>query len=96
MGELRTELRRAVRQRFTRIDLERFKAELRDHMTHFLFERTKRSPIVIPVVNIINGTVEASTVHGGKQTGTVKALATQEQKHFQDLRARLLAQDQLD
>ncbi len=53
MNGLRTELRRAVQQRFTRIDLDRFKAELKDHITHYLFEHTQRSPIVIPVVNAI-------------------------------------------
>lgn len=53
MNGLRTELRRAVQQRFTRIDLDRFKAELKDHITHYLFEHTQRTPIVIPVVNAI-------------------------------------------
>src|ERR1035438_9674054 len=63
MNNLRQELRRAVQQRFKRIDLDRFKAELKDHITHFLFEQTQRSPIVIPVVNVIGGKVEAKTVH---------------------------------
>ncbi|MEK7153223.1 MAG: ribonuclease J, partial [Patescibacteria group bacterium] len=53
MNNLRQELRRAVQQRFKRVDLDRFKAELKDHITHFLFDQTQRSPIVIPVVNII-------------------------------------------
>src|SRR5437764_6724905 len=34
MNNLRQELRRAVQQRFKRIDLDRFKAELKDHITH--------------------------------------------------------------
>jgi ribonuclease J len=55
MNGLRAELRRAVGQRFKRVDLDRFKAELKDHITHFLFEQTQRSPIVIPVVNVIGG-----------------------------------------
>src|SRR5690606_18353901 len=55
MNEFRTELRRAIRQRFKRVDLDRFKQELREHVTHFLFEQTQRSPIVIPVVNVIGG-----------------------------------------
>lgn len=55
MNEFRTELRRAVGQRFRRVDLDRFKQELREHVTHFLFEHTQRSPIVIPVVNVIGG-----------------------------------------
>ncbi len=55
MNTFRTELRRAVQQRYKRIDLDRFKAELKDHITHFLYEQTGGSPIVIPVVNIIGG-----------------------------------------
>ena len=55
MNTFRIELKRAVAQRFKRIDLDRFKAELRDHITHFLFEHTGGSPIVIPVVNVISG-----------------------------------------
>ena len=59
----RAELRRAVGQRFKRVDLDLFKQEIKEHITHFLFEQTQRSPIVIPVVNVIGGKVEAQTVH---------------------------------
>ncbi len=55
VSNLRVELKRAVGQRFKRIDLDRFKAELKDHVTHFLYEHTGGSPIVIPVVNVIGG-----------------------------------------
>lgn len=51
----KTELRRAVQQRFKRVDPDRFKSEIRDFITHFLFDQTGRSPIVIPVVNVIGG-----------------------------------------
>lgn len=54
MAAFRAELRRFVGQRFKRLDLEHFKLELRDHITHFMFEQTKRSPMVIPVVNIVD------------------------------------------
>ncbi len=60
VSNLRMELKRAVQQRYKRIDLDRFKAELKDHVTHFLYEHTGGSPIVIPVVNVIGG---------GKPTG---------------------------
>jgi ribonuclease J len=55
MNGFRTELRRAVQQRFKRVDLDRFKVELKEHITHYLFEQTQRSPIVIPVVNVVGG-----------------------------------------
>jgi ribonuclease J len=53
MDGLRAELKRAAAQRFTRVDLDRFKQELKDHISHYLYEHTKRSPILIPVVNVV-------------------------------------------
>ncbi len=93
MNGLRNEIRRAVSQRFKRIDLDRFKAELKDHMTHYLFEQTQRSPIVIPVVNIVGGKPEgAKTVHQEK-TKTAEEIAAEQQERFQKMRERLLTQD---
>ncbi len=100
MSGLRSELKRAVAQRFKRVDLDRFKAELKDHITHYLFERTQRSPIVIPVVNVIGGKGETKTVHGGRgdsgQAGadkTPEQLAAEQQRRFQQMRERLLGTD---
>lgn len=53
MDGLRAELKRASAQRFSRVDLDRFKQELKDHIGHYLYEHTKRSPVLIPVVNVI-------------------------------------------
>ncbi|HVX48058.1 MAG TPA: ribonuclease J [Candidatus Saccharimonadales bacterium] len=95
MNGLRVELKRAVQQRFKRVDLDRFKAELKDHVTHYLFEHTQRSPIVIPVVNVISGgggKVEAKTVHNGKAK-SADDVAAEQQKRFQEMRERLLTQD---
>lgn len=69
MNQFRTELRRAVGQRFKRVDLDRFKQELKEHVTHFLFENTGRAPIVIPVVNIINSGSKGSTAGNGGGRG---------------------------
>lgn len=96
MNGLRIELKRAVQQRFKRVDLDRFKAELKDHITHYLFEQTQRSPIVIPVVNVIGGKPDgAKTVHQSK-TKSAEEVAADQQKRFQEMRARLLGQDQQD
>ncbi len=96
MNGLRQELKRAVAQRFKRVDLDRFKAELKDHVTHYLFEQTQLSPIVIPVVNVISGKVgETKTVHTN-QTKSDEELAAEQQRRFQEMRARLLGQDQPD
>jgi ribonuclease J len=93
MNGLRNEVRRAVQQRFKRVDLDRFKVELKDHMTHYLFEQTQRSPIVIPVVNVIGGKTEnAKTVHQSK-TKTAEEIAAEQQARFQQMRERLLTQD---
>jgi ribonuclease J len=95
MNGLRAEIRRAVQQRYKRVDLDRFKAELKDHVTHYLFEQTKKSPIVIPVVNVIGGIVDSKTVQQSK-TKSAEDMATEQQKRFQEMRARLLSQDQPD
>lgn len=102
MNGLRTELKRAVQQRFKRVDLDRFKAELKDHVTHYLFEHTQRSPIVIPVINIIAGNGGGGSKQAGdkKQADkpaevqkTPEEVAADQQKRFQEMRARLLTQD---
>lgn len=108
MTGLRNELRRAVTQRFKRIELDRFKQEIKEHVTHYLYEQTNRSPIVIPVVNVINGRAAA----GGKTQGndkkaqnsklptekkskepTSEEIAAEQQKRFDEMRAKLLGQD---
>ena len=66
MNNFRAELRRAVSQRFKRVDLDRFKAELKDHVTHFLYEHTNRSPIVIPVVNVVSAGKQGESKNGPK------------------------------
>lgn len=95
MNGLRTELRRAISQRFKRVDLDRFKAELKDHITHYLFEHTQQSPIVIPVVNVIGGKPEGKTPQGqnGAPAKSNEQIAADQQKRFQEMRARLLTQD---
>ena len=60
MDGLRNELKRAAAQRFTRVDLDRFKQELKDHISHYLYEHTRRSPVLIPVVNVIGGNGQSS------------------------------------
>jgi len=93
MKELRNELRRAVSQRFKRVDLDRFKQEIREHVTHFLFEHTQRSPIIIPVVNIVGGRPEGKSGNPEKPAQTNQEIADNQQKRFQEMRLRLLSQD---
>jgi ribonuclease J len=96
MNGLRVELRRAVQQRYKRVDLDRFKVELKDHITHYLFEQTQRSPIVIPVVNVIGANKgETKTVHSnnGRPEKSAQEVAEEQQKRFQRMREKLLGQD---
>ena len=95
MNVFRAELRRAVSQRFKRVDLDRFKQEIKEHVTHFLFEQTGRSPIVIPVVNIVGAKNEKPQASNDKQQGKKPAQEPPEdmQKRFAQMRAQLLGQD---
>ena len=105
MNAFRIELKRAVQQRFKRIDLDRFKAELREHVTHFLYEQTGRSPIIIPVVNVVGGgkvlnqgpAQQGSSNSNSQPTGGPQKNPEQEakalQERFAQMRAKLLNQD---
>ncbi len=97
MTEFREELRRAVTQRFKRVDLDRFKAELKDYVTHFLYEQTARSPIVIPVVNVIGSRNEKTNngLHGHAEAmqKSSEEVAADQQRRFAQMRQQLLNQD---
>ena len=109
MNGLRIELKRAVQQRFKRVDLDRFKLELKEHVMHYLFEHTQRSPIVIPVINVISGggapkpapssdKKQGNTNQGAQQKPepapkTPEEIAAEQQKRIKEMRARLLTQD---
>lgn len=97
MNLFRTELRRAVQQRYKRIDLDRFKVELKDYVTHFLYEQTQRSPIVIPVVNVIGGgnpkSGQSQKPKDQKTDKTPEQIAAEQQEKFQQMRQALLGQD---
>ncbi len=109
MNAFRIELKRAVQQRYKRIDLDRFKAELKDHITHFLYEQTGRSPIVIPVVNVIgggggpkggnnqdrrrDGAAQGASNSPAQPEKSPEEAAADQQTRFQQMRAKLLGQD---
>lgn len=93
MNDFRTELRRASSQRFKRVDLDRFKQELKEHVTHFLFEQTQRSPIVIPVVNVIGAKGGEKPTNGDTKPAKQQEDAEELQRKFQQMRAKLLNQD---
>jgi len=57
MGMIRQYLKQKVARSFTgkHVDLDVIKKELRDEITHILYDQTRRTPIVIPVINEIGG-----------------------------------------
>jgi len=57
MGTIRQYLKQKVARSFSgkRIDLDQIKKELKDEITHILYDQTRRTPIVIPVINEIGG-----------------------------------------
>lgn len=75
MNDFRAELKRVVSQRYKRVDLDRFKQELKEHINFYLFERTQRSPIIIPVVNIVGSRADVK-----KQSIRKAEMQTQDQQ----------------
>jgi ribonuclease J len=96
MNSFRIELKRAVAQRFKRVELDRFKLELKEHVTHFLYDQTGRSPIVIPVVNVVGQRQNGGQKNAGQPKQGQKSSqqeAEDLQKRFAEMRSRLLNQD---
>jgi len=57
MGLIRQYLKQKVTRSFggKRTDLDVLKKEIKDEITHILYDQTRRTPIVIPVINEIGG-----------------------------------------
>jgi ribonuclease J len=57
MGLIRQYLKQKVAKTFSgkHVDLDVVKKELKDEITHILYDQTRRTPIVIPVINEVGG-----------------------------------------
>lgn len=57
MGSIRQYLKQKVARSFSgkHIDLDAIKREIKDEITHILYDQTRRTPIVIPVINEVGG-----------------------------------------
>ncbi len=93
MNDLRVELKRAVTQRFKRVELDRFKQEIKEHVTHFLYDRTQRSPIVIPVINVVGGASSKQQNTKPNEQQDPQVIAEDQAKRFAQMRAQLLGQE---
>lgn len=72
MGVIRQYLKQKVARTFNgrKVDVDVVKKEIKDELTHILYDQTRRTPIVIPVINEVGGSVKQqddSKSQGGKQ-----------------------------
>jgi ribonuclease J len=66
MGMIRQYLKQKVTHIFSgkHVDLDVVKKELKDEITHILYDQTRRTPIVIPVINEIGGSNTVNVPNG--------------------------------
>lgn len=72
MGMIRAYLKQKAARSFSgKYDLDVVKKEIKDEVTHILFDQTRRTPIVIPVVNEIGsgGKPNSGNSNNGSQAG---------------------------
>ena len=71
MGIIRQYLKQKVARTFSgrKVDLDVVKKEIKDELTHILYDQTRRTPIVIPVVNEIGGGGKPNQQHSAEQPG---------------------------
>ena len=69
MGLIRQYLKQKVARSFAgkHVDLDVVKKELKDEITHILYDQTRRTPIVIPVINEIGGGAPAGPNQNNNQ-----------------------------
>jgi len=71
MGIIRQYLKQKVARTFSgrKVDLDVVKKEIKDELTHVLYDQTRRTPIVIPVINEIGGSGKPVGGQHGQQHG---------------------------
>jgi len=89
---LRTELSRAVKQRYGRIPIQRFKKELNDFVVQFIYEHTRKSPVVIIDIttNSCKKTIIATPNFKESKLDQKELNHQQRQDKFQAMRKQLL------
>lgn len=71
MGLIRQYLKQKIARGFgsKRVDLDQMKKEIKDEITHILYDQTRRTPIVIPVINEIGGGGQQGQQNGRRPAG---------------------------
>ncbi len=76
--ELMGMIRQYLKQKIARglggknADMDAIKKELKDEITHILYDQTRRTPIVIPVINEIGVSIKPSAQQHSPQSGTTQ------------------------
>lgn len=89
--ELMNLIRQYLKQKVTRgmsgkrVDMDVFKKEIKDEITHLLYDQTRRTPIIIPVVNEIGG---GGNNRGGQQNNNANRGPKNEGEEFKRPPAR--------
>ena len=75
MGTIRQYLKQKVARTFVgrKIDLDVAKKEIKDEITRILYDQTRRTPIVIPVINEVGGVRVTGGNNGANSNGSVSA-----------------------
>lgn len=82
MGIIRQYLKQKVARSFSgkKVDLDVIKKELKDEITHILYDQTRRTPIVIPVINEIGGGNQNRPKSGSENRVATPPRPTQQRK----------------
>jgi len=72
MGMIRQYLKQKVSRAFSgkHVDLDSFKKDLKEEITHILYDQTRRTPIVIPVINEVGVSSTSSNAHNQPRPNT--------------------------
>ncbi len=84
MGMIRQYLKQKVARSLSgkNIDIDQIKKEIKDEITHILYDQTRRTPIVIPVINEIGGGSQNRQDNGKPQANRPKVTHNAGPKKF--------------
>lgn len=67
VGEVRKTAKFIAMRNFRKMKLDDFKVEVKDQIQHLIYERTRRSPVVISVVNVVGSNGKLANLKNNKQ-----------------------------
>jgi len=82
MGMIRQYLKQKVSRNLTgkNVDMDNFKKELKEEITHILYDQTRRTPIVIPVINEVGSGNTANAGRAQQRPNTQNDMANRSNK----------------